>query len=40
VNGKQVKDREEVRAGDTVRFGSVEGRLCTSEGLWRLMRSS
>jgi hypothetical protein len=40
VNGKQVKDREEVRAGDTLRFGSVEGRLCTSEGLWRLMRSS
>jgi hypothetical protein len=40
VNGKQVKDREEVRAGDTLRFGSVEGRICTSEGLWRLMRSS
>jgi hypothetical protein len=40
VNGKQVKDREEVRPGDTLRFGSVEGRICTSEGLWRLMRSS
>jgi hypothetical protein len=40
VNGTKVKDREEVRAGDTLRFGSVEGRLCTAEGLWRLMRSS
>jgi hypothetical protein len=40
VNGTQVKDRQEVRPSDTVRFGSVEGRICTSEGLWRLMRSS
>lgn len=40
VNEVRVKDREEVRAGDTVRFGSVQTRVCTSEGLWRLMRSS
>jgi len=40
VNDAQVKDREEVRPGDSLRFGSVEGRVCTSEGLWRLMRSS
>ncbi len=40
VNGEKVKDRAEVRAGDTLRFGSVEGRVCTAEGLWRLMRSS
>jgi hypothetical protein len=40
VNNSQVTDRAEVRPGDTLRFGSVEGRICTSEGLWRLMRSS
>lgn len=39
VNGTRVIDREEVRPGDVLKFGTVEGRICTSEGLWRLMRS-
>lgn len=39
INGAQVGDRQEVRPGDTLRFGSVEGRVCTSEGLWRLMHA-
>lgn len=36
VNGTKVSDKQEVRPGDTLRFGSVEARVCTSEGLWRL----
>ena len=39
VNSTQVVDRAELSPGDTVKFGSVEARVCTSEGLWRLMRS-
>jgi hypothetical protein len=39
VNATKVVDREELRPGDTVKFGSVEARVCTSEGLWKLMRS-
>jgi hypothetical protein len=39
VNSTPVKDRAELQPGDTVKFGSVEARVCTSEGLWRLMRS-
>lgn len=38
VNEERVPDRAEVRAGDTVKFGSVETRVCTSEGFWRLAR--
>jgi hypothetical protein len=38
VNEDRVLDRAEVRAGDTVKFGSVETRVCTSEGFWRLAR--
>lgn len=39
VNSTQVTDRVELHPGDTVKFGAVEARVCTSEGLWRLMRS-
>ena len=39
VNNTRVAERQELRPGDTVKFGSVEARVCTSEGLWRLMRS-
>lgn len=39
VNSTRVTDRAELLPGDTVKFGSVEARVCTSEGLWRLMRS-
>ena len=39
INDERVLDRAEVRPGDSVRFGSVEGRVCTSEGLWRLLHS-
>lgn len=35
VDGQQVVNRVEVQAGQTVRFGSVEGRVCTAESLWR-----
>jgi hypothetical protein len=38
VNEDRVGDRAEVHAGDTVKFGSVETRVCTSEGFWRLAR--
>ena len=38
INERRVLDRDEVRAGDTVKFGSVETRVCTSEGFWRLAR--
>jgi hypothetical protein len=38
VNDERVGDRAEVRPGDTVKFGSVETRVCTSEGFWRLAR--
>lgn len=39
VNATKISDRAELLPGDTVKFGSVEARVCTSEGLWRLMRS-
>jgi hypothetical protein len=35
VNGQQVLEPREVRAGDTVQFGSVETHLCTTEDFWR-----
>jgi hypothetical protein len=38
VNDERVLDRAEVKAGDTVKFGSVDTRVCTTEGLWRLVR--
>ncbi|MET0283891.1 MAG: FHA domain-containing protein [Polyangiales bacterium] len=34
VDGQQVSNRVEVLPGQTVRFGSVDGRLCTPESLW------
>ncbi len=34
VDGQQVNNRVEVFAGQTVRFGSVEARICTPESLW------
>jgi hypothetical protein len=34
VDGQQVSNRVEVYPGQTVRFGSVEGRICTPESLW------
>jgi hypothetical protein len=36
VNGSKVADKQEIHPGDNLRFGSVEARICTSEGLWRL----
>lgn len=37
VNGQQVTERQEVRAGDQVQFGSVETHLCTTEEFWRAL---
>jgi hypothetical protein len=37
VNEERVTERAAVRAGDMVRFGSVEARVCTAEGIWRLV---
>ena len=37
VDGQQVVNRVEVHPGQTVRFGSVEGRVCTGESLWRAL---
>jgi hypothetical protein len=34
IDGQQVNNRVEVFPGQTVRFGSVEGRVCTPESLW------
>lgn len=34
VDGQQVANRVEVFPGQTVRFGSVDGRICTPESLW------
>jgi len=34
VDGQQVGNRVEVFPGQTVRFGSVDGRICTAESLW------
>jgi hypothetical protein len=39
LNSNRVVDRAELQPGDTIKFGSVDARVCTSEGLWRLMRS-
>lgn len=39
VNGQQVTERREVRAGDQVQFGSVETHLCTTEEFWRALHS-
>jgi pSer/pThr/pTyr-binding forkhead associated (FHA) protein len=37
VNGDQTVPREltNVKAGDVVRFGSVEAVICTPDALWR-----
>lgn len=40
VDGQQVQGRCEIQAGQTVRFGSVEARVCTGESLWRALRAS
>ena len=40
INDERVLDRAEVHPGDSLRFGSVEGRLCTSEGFWRLVHGA
>jgi hypothetical protein len=37
VDGQQVANRVEVAPGQTVRFGSVEGRVCTAESLWHAL---
>jgi hypothetical protein len=37
VDGQQVANRVEVQPGQTVRFGSVEARVCTAESLWRAL---
>jgi hypothetical protein len=37
VDGQQVANRVEVLPGQTVRFGSVEGRVCTPESLWKAL---
>lgn len=34
VDGQQVSNRVEVFPGQTVRFGSVDARVCTPESLW------
>ena len=39
VDGQQVVNRVEVLPGQTVRFGSVEGRVCTGESLWRALHA-
>jgi hypothetical protein len=38
VNEERVPDRAHVQPGDTVRFGTVEARVCTAEGFWRMAR--
>jgi hypothetical protein len=38
VDGQQVANRVEVQPGQTVRFGSVEGRVCTPDSLWKALR--
>lgn len=40
VDGQQVVNRVEVLPGQTVRFGSVEARVCTGESLWRAIHGS
>jgi hypothetical protein len=37
VDGQQITKRAEVVPGQQVRFGSVETRVCTSEGIWLLL---
>lgn len=39
VDGQQVANRVEVQPGQTVRFGSVEGRVCTPESLWKALHT-
>ena len=39
VDGQQVTNRVEVMPGQTVRFGSVECRVCTGESLWRALHA-
>ncbi len=39
VDGQQVANRVEVAPGQTVRFGSVDARVCTGESLWRALHS-
>jgi hypothetical protein len=37
VDGQQVANRVDVHPGQTVRFGSVDARICTPESLWRAL---
>lgn len=37
VDGQQVANRIEVQPGQTVRFGSVDGRVCTPASLWKAL---
>jgi len=39
VDGQQVANRVELQPGQTVRFGSVEGRICTPESLWKALHA-
>jgi FHA domain len=38
VDGQQVANRVEVFAGQTVKFGSVECRVCTPQSIWHAIR--
>ena len=37
VDGQQITKKTEVAAGQMVRFGSVDARVCTAESLWRAL---
>jgi pSer/pThr/pTyr-binding forkhead associated (FHA) protein len=37
VDGQQVANRVDVQPGQTIRFGSVEARVCTPESIWRAL---
>jgi hypothetical protein len=39
VDGQQVANKVEVQPGQTVRFGSVDGRICTPESLWKALHA-
>lgn len=39
LNGRQVVDRQAVKPGDNIQFGSVETHLCSVEGFWRTVNS-
>lgn len=38
VDGQQVANRVEVQPGQTVRFGSVDCRVCTPQSIWHAIR--